>query len=88
MFVYLTNKDGLIRVINLSKIETVYNDSVKFTVDSMKVDSKELEQITTYLEALKLIYQPSEPMPPVGEPLREIVGEAFQEFMNTKGRTD
>jgi hypothetical protein len=88
MFVYLTNTDGLTRLINLSKIETVYNDSVKFTVDSMKVDSKELEQITTYLEALKLIYQPSEPMPPVGEPLREIVGEAFQEFMNTKGRTD
>jgi len=78
MFVYLTNTDGLTRLINLSKIETVYNDSVKFTVDSMKVDSKELEQITTYLEALKLIYQPSEPMPPVGEPLREIVGDAWE----------
>ena len=57
MFVYLTNTDGLTRLINLSKIETVYNDSVKFTVDSMKVDGGNL----TYTIVDKIIHKKNAP---------------------------
>ena len=41
-----------------------------------------------YDQIYAVLHKPSEPSPPVGEPLREIVGGAFQEFMNTKGRWD
>lgn len=87
MFVYLTNKDGLTRLINLSKIQRVYKDSVCFDTNFMTIDDQEAEQIENYLKALKLLYEPSKPMHPVGEPLREIVG-GINEFIKTKGRTD
>jgi len=38
-----------------------------------------------YDQIYAVLHKPYEPMPPVGEPLREIVGEALE---NTKGRTD
>lgn len=78
MFVYLTNKDGLTRLINLSKVQRVYQDSVYFDTNFMTIDDQEAEQIENYLKALKLLYKPTEPSPPVGEPLREIVGEAWE----------
>lgn len=52
------------------------------TGDCKKISQKLYDQIYAVL------HKPSEPSPPVGEPLREIVGDAFQDFMNTKGRTD
>ena len=41
------------------------------------------------LDALGLLHKPSDPPPPVGEPLREIVnGALLQDFIKTKGRMD
>lgn len=87
MFVYLTNKDGLTRLIDIKKIERVYADSVYFSTNFMMIDSQEVEQIENYLKELNLLYKPSDPSPPVGEPFR-IAGEALQEFIKTKGRKD
>ena len=84
MFVYLTNKDGLIRLINLSKVERVYTDCVYFGTNFMMIDSQEAEQIESYLKELNLLHKPSEPSPPVGEPLREIVGEAWESKVGAK----
>jgi hypothetical protein len=92
-----TEKEGRIRTIlpisQIKNIRVFNDDMVWLEVEDMtysfegKLGNKLIETLSK--QGLMLtVDQPSEPMPPVGEPLREIVGGAFQEFMNTKGRTD
>lgn len=51
----------------------------------VKSQNEAIKELQAEVKALK--GEPSVPMPPVGEPLREIVG-GINEFIKTKGRTD
>jgi hypothetical protein len=55
-------------------------------LDRLEQVVKKAEKLLAEVIALK--GEPSDPPPPVGEPFREIVGEALQEFIDTKGRKD
>ncbi len=88
MFVRLDNGDGTTLWINTNFIKAIGDVAVRYDDCDVELDKSQHTEIMAQLDALKLLYKPSEPMPPVGEPLREIVGEALMEFMNTKGRTD
>jgi hypothetical protein len=50
-------------------------------LDRLEQVARKAEELLVKVEALKC--KPSDPSPPVGEPLREIVGNALE---NTKGR--
>jgi hypothetical protein len=94
MFVYFTDDDGTRIAIAKDSIFAVYGSWIYFKPDynnvlgsSLLINDSQYTEIIRQLELIDniLTFQPTSP---VGEPLRGIVGEALQEFMNTKGRTD
>jgi hypothetical protein len=83
------NDKPLQRWVRVEGIDALNKYVIEFSSNHhADISPEQYDEIMAQLDALGLLYKPSEPMPPVGEPLREIVGGAFQEFMNTKGRTD
>jgi hypothetical protein len=83
------NGEPLQRWVNVDKIEAINSYYLEVSGDSeAKLNAEQYDELIAQLDALGLLYKPSDPSPPVGEPLRGIVGEALQEFMNTKGRKD
>jgi hypothetical protein len=88
MFVYFTKANGFRFFINVERLEMLQEYKFTFNDGYIDLTVEQYDEIVSQLITLKLVATPSEPLPPVGEPFRKIVGEAFQEFMNTKGRTD
>jgi hypothetical protein len=88
MFVYYTKDNGFRCFINVKRLEILEEHKLILNDGYINLTVEKYDEIVLQLIALKLVATHNEPMPPVGEPLRTIVGGAFQEFMNTKGRTD
>jgi hypothetical protein len=94
MFIYVTRADNknIGQWINRDFIEEIgylyskesrcgeYQLGIRIRGESSFLTEEQYKEIME-----QLMQKPSEPLPDVGEPLREIVGEAFQ---NTKGRKD
>jgi hypothetical protein len=87
MFVELVYNDTteFLAVDAIALVEKTPEDDFPYAVLLKTGHIKKLSQ-DLYDQIYAVLHTPSDPSPPVGEPLREIVGEAFQEFMNTKGR--
>jgi hypothetical protein len=88
MFVYFTKEDRTKRYVNASMIEGIEVNGIHLIEGFIQITPEQYNEIMAQLDALGLLYKPSEPLPDVGEPLREIVGSRLMDFMNTKGRTD
>jgi uncharacterized protein YlzI (FlbEa/FlbD family) len=88
MFVYFTKENGTKRYVNPNLVEGIEVNGIHLIEGFIPINSEQYDEIMAQLDALGLLYKPSEPLPDVGEPLREIVGSRLMHFMNTKGRTD
>jgi hypothetical protein len=87
MFVYFTKADGTKRHVNTNMIEWIEEGFIDTRGECIKINPEQYDEVMVQLDALGLLYKPSEPLPDVGEPLREIVGSRLMDFMNTKGRS-
>jgi hypothetical protein len=97
MFIYVTRADNknIGQWINRDFIEEIgylyskkspcgeYQLGIRIRGESSFLTEEQYKEIME-----QLMQKPSEPLPDVGEPLREIVGSRLMDFMNTKGRTD
>lgn len=81
--------EPLQRWVNVNNIDAINRHCIEFSSNQdADLTIEQYDEIMEQLDRLGLIYKPSEPYPPVGEPLREIVSGAVMEFINTKGRKD
>ena len=70
-----------------SFVATQLEEIASKAVDDVAVLRQVVMNLNEEMKELKASRE-SEPLPDVGEPLREIVGSRLMDFMNTKGRTD
>jgi hypothetical protein len=90
MFIDLKYQDTteFLAVDAIALVEKTPEDDFPYAVLLKTGHIKKLSQ-DLYDQIYAVLHKPSEPSPPVGEPLREIVnGALLQDFIKTKGRKD
>lgn len=80
MFVYFTDNENVKKYLNVNHILGIIPNGFFYANDLQpcQITPSQYDEIMQQLEALGLLYKPNVPSPAVGEPLREIVGDAFQ----------